>query len=72
MAAFNRQTGVVLTLSLGFLTVVALGVRRDVWRRLAAATFATAIPIALFSVYGMVAGLPTFADMLQDTPTRHS
>ena len=71
VAAFNRQTGVVLTLSLGFLTVVALGARQDVWRRLAAATFATAVPITLFSVYGMVAGLPTFADMLQDTPTRH-
>lgn len=70
-AAFNRQTGVVLTLSLGFLTLVALAARREVWRRLAVAAFVSALPLVLFSVYGTLVGLPSFVDMLQDTPTRH-
>lgn len=71
VAAFTRQSGVVVLMALGSLMLVALWMRRDVWRRFAAAAVATAIPLALFAVYVALIDGPSFADILQDVPTRH-
>jgi hypothetical protein len=71
VAAFNRQTGVVLIPSLAVLALITSMLRKPVWRRLAVAAVVASIPVGLFAVYATVAGLPSFIDMLQDAPTRH-
>ncbi len=71
LAAFNRQNGVVVTLGLGAILLVALLLRNRVTRRLALAVAVSAAPLAIFAAYGAIAGLPSVHDMLQDTPTRH-
>jgi hypothetical protein len=71
VAAFNRQNGVVVTLGLGALLLLAMLLRDRVTRRLALAVAVSAAPLVIFAAYGAIAGMPSVHDMLQDTPTRH-
>jgi hypothetical protein len=71
LLAFTRQTGVLLPLTFGATAIVVCLADRTSARRAATVAGLGLVPLAFFSAYTALAGLPSFADMLQDIPTRH-
>jgi len=69
--AFTRQSAAVLPVTLAICALVALIARSSTWQRFAIAAAVTSLPLLVFAVYAGVAGLPSFADQLQDIPTLH-
>jgi hypothetical protein len=69
--AFTRQSNVVVAIGLLLCLISAAIARVRVRRRFAAAALVTTVPIIAFAVYTAAAGLPSFADQLQDIPTLH-
>jgi hypothetical protein len=69
--AFTRPSATVLPLAMATCAGIALLARRPVWRRFAITTALTLLPVVIFIGYVAAAGLPSFADQLQDIPTVH-
>ncbi len=69
--AFTRQSALVLPITLAVCALVALAARSPIWRRIAWTATVTTLSVLVFAVYTAVAGLPSFADQLQDIPTLH-
>jgi hypothetical protein len=69
--AFTRQSGAVLPIVFAVCAAASLLARRGPARRFALAAVASAVPLILFAGYAAAAGLPSFADQLQDVPTLH-
>jgi len=71
LLTFTRQSAVILPVSLTICAVVALVAGAATWRRFAVGAIATTLPLLVFTAYTAIAGLPSFADLLQDVPTMH-
>ncbi|HLY35298.1 MAG TPA: hypothetical protein VKU35_01135 [Candidatus Limnocylindria bacterium] len=69
--AFTRPSATAVPLAMAACAGLALLTGYPVWRRFAVTAGLTLLPVAIFVAYVAVAGLPSFADQLQDIPTVH-